>query len=375
MDADVVVVGASVAGCAVGMRLARAGHRVIAVDRATFPRDKPCGEGMLPHGVDELGALGLYDRVRPLGRLFRGIGYHVDEVAAVGQFPRAPGLGVRRLVLDTTLQAAAREAGVDLRLGVSVGDVVVDGSGVTITTDAGPLRARMVIGADGLHSQVRRGIGAHVRTSGEPRFGVRWHVELADHAELPEVVDVYLCDRFEVYVTPVGGRVVNLAVLCGRDVSKGFGGDLGGAAGRLVRGVPVLARWLDGAEDVSEAGMAGPLRQSATALVADRVLLVGDAAGFVDAITGEGMSLSLVGARLAAEVATTALKTDRLTAADLRPYETAQRSAARRATQFANLVLWWSQRRWLARRVVSVFAQQPAWFGRVLGYGGAPPPR
>ncbi len=368
MDADVVVVGASVAGCATALNLARRGQHVIVVDRATFPRDKPCGEGILPHGVDELRALGLYDRVAPLGRPFHGIGYHVDAIAAVGRFPKGAGLGIRRLVLDEALQAVVREAGVDLRLGVSVTATAVDADGVTVTTDAGPLRARLLIGADGLHSQVRRAIGAHVRESGEPRFGARWHVELREDLPVHDVVDVYLCDKFEVYVTPVGGRVVNLAVLCGREVSRTFGGDLPGALARLVRTVPDLAAYTDGARDVSVAAMAGPLRQTARTLVADRVMLVGDAAGFVDAITGEGMSLSLLGARLAAETAAVALKSDRLTASAIAPYEVAQRGAARDIARFTDLVLWWSRRRWLARPVVCAFSASPALFGRVLGF-------
>lgn len=367
MDADVVVVGASVAGCAVALRLARRGHRVIVVDRAVFPRDKPCGEGILPHGVEELRALGLYERVAPLGRPFHGIGYHVDGFAAVGRFPTGAGLGVRRLALDAALQDGVREAGVDLRLGVSAAEPIVDALGVTLPTDAGPVRARLLIGADGLHSQIRRSIGAHVREVGEPRFGARWHVAVRADVPVHDVVDVHLCDRFEVYVTPVGGRVVNLAVLCGRDVSRTFGGDLPGALARLVRTVPELAGTLDGAEDVSIAAMAGPLRQTARALVSDRVLLVGDAAGFVDAITGEGMSLALVGARFAAETASRALEVDRLGAVELATYEVAQRRAARDLARFTDLVLWWSRRRWLARPVVRAFAASPALFGRVLG--------
>lgn len=357
------------AGCAAALHLARRGHHVIVLDRASFPRDKPCGEGILPHGVDELRSLGLFDRIAPLGRPFHGIGYHVDGLAAVGRFPRGAGLGIRRLALDEALQAVVRDAGVDLRLGVPVSETAVDADGVTVTTDAGSLRARLLIGADGLHSQVRRSIGAHVREAGEPRFGARWHVELREDMPVHDVVDVYLCDRFEVYVTPVGGRVVNLAVLCGRDLSRTFGGDLPGALKRLVRGVPDLAAYTDGARDVSTAAMAGPLRQTARTLVADRVLLVGDAAGFVDAITGEGMSLSLVGARLAAATAATALSADRLTADALAPYEVAQRGVARKIARFTDLVLWWSRRRWLARPVVCAFATSPALFGRVLGFG------
>src|SRR5687767_8098600 len=90
-DAEVIVVGAGVAGCAVALHLARRGHSVILLDRSESPRDKVCGEGLMPHGVAALDRLGLLPLPFPV-LPFTGIGYHVAGVDAVGRFPGTVGL-------------------------------------------------------------------------------------------------------------------------------------------------------------------------------------------------------------------------------------------------------------------------------------------
>ena len=144
--------------------------------------------------------------------------------------------------------------------------------------------ARHLVAADGLHSPVRRMLGLEAPRRGQRRFGLRRHLALAPWTSY---VEVHWSPRAEAYVTPVADDVVGVAVL--------------GAAGArfedLLADFPVLADRLTGPR--GRVMGAGPLRQRARARAAGRVLLVGDAAGYVDALTGEGIALGLAQARAA----------------------------------------------------------------------------
>jgi geranylgeranyl reductase family protein len=361
---DVVVVGGGIAGAATALRLAQLGHDVVIVDRATFPRDKVCGEGLMPHGVEELRALGVADALTP--RPFEGIRYRAGDDVAIGRFSEGPGWGLRRLGLDEVVLAAARAAGVEVEEGVRVSAIAVDAGGVAVTTDAGDLRARVVVGADGLHSLVRKQICAQLSATTAPRYGARLHVRLAPGRRAPTTVDVTLADGVEYYVTPVDDDAVNLALLCGKDTTRTLGGDLDANLWALLRAAPELRDWTEGATPISAAALTGPLRQSVSRLVGDRAVLVGDAAGFVDAITGEGMSLAMASARFAAETLHTGLTSNRLDVRALTPYAAARRRHARDQLAFTELVLWWIRQPRLRGRVVRFLARRPDVFDRML---------
>lgn len=364
---DVVIVGGSLSGTATALHLARRGHSVVILDRARFPREKTCGEGIMPHGVRELAGLGVLSAIEPLGRRLTGIGYHVGDAAAIGRFPGGSGLGIRRLRLDPAMRAAcAGVPGITLVEGVAVEQVSAGPDRCEVRTAHAIYRPRAIVGADGAMSAVRRQLGLNGRSSRPPRYGARLHVELAEGAPIQDVVDVYLHGPYEVYVTPTGDRELNLAILCGKDITTTLGGDLNGGLWRCLTAVPALAGVLDGARVVSDATMYGPLRQVATSVVADRAVLVGDAGGFVDAITGEGMSLALVSARLAADALSQALAADHLSRADLAPYAKARAAYGRDLYLFTELVLWWSHHPRLARYVIGNLAGDPHAFGRLL---------
>ena len=144
-EAEVIIAGGSVGGCATALHLARRGHEVIVLERSEFPREKICGEGLMPHGVAALRALGLFDAVEAAGaRRFRGIAYYVPGASAVGPFPGGRyGLGIRRSALDATLaEAASRHPKIDYRTGVRVRAVTGRPEAMTVETDAGPVRGR-----------------------------------------------------------------------------------------------------------------------------------------------------------------------------------------------------------------------------------------
>src|SRR5262249_32626710 len=189
IDTDVLVVGGGVAGATTARLLAEAGHRVIVLDRARFPRDKPCGEGVMPTGVrllDRLGGLarGLPGQMHPLG----GVGFVVNGQARVrGDFPDVGGgfdrgMGIRRLVLDHQLLEHAREhPRVEVHEAEPATDATWPAGGLAeVTTPSARYRARVVVGADGARSLIRRKLGLELPRGGRPRHGMRAHFSFRD---------------------------------------------------------------------------------------------------------------------------------------------------------------------------------------------------
>ncbi|RJL20827.1 NAD(P)/FAD-dependent oxidoreductase [Bailinhaonella thermotolerans] len=292
---DLLVVGGGPAGLAAAVHAARSGWSVAVLEPRVFPVDKPCGEGLMPRALRELSALG----VAPPGRPFHGIRYLTPSRSAEAPFREGPGLAVRRTDLHAALAARAAALGVDLIPGKAVGLTQATGHVDLAYRPAGRgraggaadcgrvARARWVIAADGLGSSVRRILGLDVRAAGERRFGLRRHYRVEPWSGF---VEVHWAAGAEAYVTPVAGDLVGVAVLTTR--RGGFDEHLAafpGLAGRLTGPAVTPVRG------------AGPLRRGAASPVAGRVLLVGDAAGYVDALTGEGVSLALAGARAAVE--------------------------------------------------------------------------
>ena len=267
---DLLVAGGGPAGLVTALHAARAGLDVEVWEPRTGAIDKACGEGLMPGALAALQALG----VDPDGHPFHGIRYVGSGRSTDAAFRAGPGRGVRRTTLHRALHEAAVDAGarvVARRVGAVSQDedaVVVDGT-----------RARHLVAADGLHSPVRRALGLHVAAGRHPRFGLRRHLRLAPWSPY---VEVHWGRDVEAYVTPVADDVVGVAVLAS---TRGTFDD-------RVRALPGLAARLDGAAPASGVRGAGPLRQGARRRVEGRVLLVGDAAGYVDALTGEGLALA-----------------------------------------------------------------------------------
>lgn len=275
---DLVVAGGGPVGLAAALHAHRAGLSVVLREPRTGPIDKACGEGLMPGAVAELAGLGVH----PRGRDLAGIRYldGSDEGRqATARFARGPGRGVRRTVLHEALAAQVAAAGItcDPRPVATVVD-----AGDHLLVDGEP--ARHLVAADGLHSPVRRLVGLDAPVAGRRRFGLRCHVRQAPWSAY---VEVHWSPRAEAYVTPVDDDLVGVAVLA----------EAGSRFEDLLDDFPLLRERLTGPR--TRVMGAGPLRQRARSRSAGRVLLVGDAGGYVDALTGEGLALGLAQARVA----------------------------------------------------------------------------
>ncbi|MFD8198043.1 NAD(P)/FAD-dependent oxidoreductase [Streptomyces sp. NPDC059701] len=273
---DVLIVGGGPAGLATALHAVRAGLDTVVAEPRRAPVDKACGEGLMPGAVRALGALGLEFSGHPV----TGIRYVQGPRRAQAAFRHGPGLGVRRTALHSGLYQAVVDAGVPV-LPLRVGEVRQDATSVTVPGTG--LRARWLVAADGLHSPLRRSLGLEVRTRAAPRYGLRRHYAVPPWSSF---VEVHWGPHGEAYVTPLGPALVGVALLTARRAPFGT----------QLEGFPELAARLPADAAVTAVRGAGPLRQRARTRAHGRVLLVGDAAGYTDALTGEGVSLALTGA-------------------------------------------------------------------------------
>jgi flavin-dependent dehydrogenase len=349
---DLAVVGGGPVGLGVAIQAAQRGLSAVVFDLRPPPRDKACGEGIMPLGVAELRRLGIR---LPLGvgQPFRGIRYLDGETRAQGRFPDGDGLGLRRTSLVGLLEARARELGAELRSGCRVTGWELTRTGIRVDSDRGSLEARLLVGADGLRSRVRRRAGLE-SAPGRGRVGIRRHFRVSRPLDF---VEVHWADGIEAYLTPVASDEIGVALL-----HRGARGSFAQLAARI----PSLRALLDGAEPISAVRGAGPFHQRARRRFTDRIALVGDAAGYLDPLTGEGVSLGLRSAG--------ALVDAFASGRPLADYEREWRRLSARYFQLTRMVLWLAASPALRRRVVRVLARHPELFDRFLATaeGSAP---
>lgn len=340
-DTQVAVVGGGPAGLATAVAVRRRGLDVTVLEQGQPGRDKACGEGLMPDGVAAARRLGV--DLSEHGLPFRGIRYLDGDLVAEGSFPGGSGRGIRRIRLHRSLARAAEASGADLRWGIRAEGLHPEG----VETSSGFLRARWIVGADGLHSRVRRWSGLEAGAGKRKRFGVRRHFHRSPWTDR---VEVYWADGAEAYVTPVGPQLVGVALLWSGETAD-FDG--------LISRFPGLEARLAGAERASGDRGAGAFHQRVTGVVANHVALVGDASGYLDPITGEGMGLAF----REAEALAGALRREELPA-----YARAHRKLGRRAWTVTRLLLAAERRPRVRRTVIRILSGAPGLFSGILAW-------
>jgi geranylgeranyl reductase family protein len=287
---DAIVVGAGPAGSTTAYRLARAGARVVLVDRARFPRDKPCGGGLTLRAVRELPVDPEPVVEHVVDRMALRLNYG-SRFERGGRRPLV--LMTQRRRLDHFLAERAAQAGADFRDGVRVRALELDGDGATVDVDGARLRGDVVVGADGANGVVARAAGIETRYA----HGVAYEGNVA-----------YRGDEEERYR---GKALIELGIVPG-----GYGwlfpkGDHAnvGVGGWESEGPKLrehlwrLCREYGIAPERVKAlrGHRLPLRRPGACPAHGRAILVGDAAGLVDPLTGDGMYEAFVSSRLASE--------------------------------------------------------------------------
>jgi menaquinone-9 beta-reductase len=337
---EVIIVGAGPAGIVAGIAARRLGLHATILDARTPPIDKPCGEGILPQGAAALRRLGI--SLPPESAFpFRGIRFVDEEHSARADFAGATGFSVRRVKLHHLLVNHAIEAGVEFRWGARVTQIDKD----AVTTAKERLSYRWLVGADGQNSQVRKWAGLDPRIGRGKRFGFCSHYRVKPWSD---VAEVHWAGGCQIFITPMAEQEVGVAVLS-RDPTLRLQGAL--------RRFPVLAEKLRGAEQTTrETGDATSLR-ILPAIARERVALIGDASGTVDAVTGHGLSLSFQQAIPLAE----AMRLD-----DPVHYQRAHKQIAAVPITMTRLMLLMAGNDWIRRRTIRLFQKTPGLFSKLL---------
>ena len=314
---DVLIVGAGPAGSIAGLVLARAGVRVRIVDRASFPRDKLCGDTVNPGTLARLRALGVAEEIDARGLRVDGMIVTSERDAVVGRYPRGLcGRAMVRRELDWILLRHAIAAGCAFDPRVTVTGAEVAGGrfvGVRIA-NGGRLAARVTIAADGRRSAIAWGLGA-ARHPVHPR---RWAIgAYFSGVRLPSLTpksdlgvrlgEMHVRKNCYIGIAPIGEELTNVCLVreaATRD--SGMRDPVGLLSLTLKSDLQVRLRF-DGARLATRPVVLGPLAVDVTSPDLDGVLLAGDAAGFVDPMTGDGLRFAVRGGELAAVAALDAL--------------------------------------------------------------------
>jgi len=345
MRADLAIIGGGPAGLATAICAAQRGLRAVVVDRRGRPLDKPCGEGLMPGGVAALTTMGVEIATGDRSP-FIGVRYVEGNVIAEGRFVGAPGWGIRRTTLIEAMVVRARTLGVDLRYGCRVDDWHRGAGGVLLKTAGGAVSASLLVGADGLHSRVRRDAGVARPGHGARRFGVRRHFRVQPWSPF---VEVHWGEAGEAYITPVGPQRVGVAFLW-RGAPRTFD--------ELLRCFPAVQAKLSTAIPETEPRGAGPFRQGVRCRYTDAVVLIGDAAGYLDAISGEGLTLAFRSAEALADIIACGQP--------LQAYDRAYRRLSRSYYRWTAVLLALASRPRLRRLAFTALARWPALFDRLL---------
>ncbi len=386
---DAVVVGAGPAGSAVAVLLAEHGHSVLLLDKAAFPRPKLCGEYLSPEAARILDRLGVLKAVDAAGAVpLSGMRITApDGTPLEGNYPtegpyrgyRDHALAIKRLVLDQILLERVKALPVDVRERHRVEDLLIDRDrvvGVRVVDAEGrtfEVKSPLIVGADGRQSVVARRLHL-VRPAPLRRLALIAYVEGLGGFEGRG--EIYVDPPDYAILNPVAAGVVSLSLVVPLDHATPFAGRLEAFFFARLKQLEHLRPRLSGMRPLGPVAALGPLAYRVARPRHGGVLLVGDAAGFYDPFTGEGIYTALRSAELAAETAHGALASGDFSAPALGPFCRARHKAFRDKARVTRLLQVVIGRRWLANLVAHRLARRPDLLSLLMGViGDFVPPR
>jgi len=340
-ETDVFIAGGGPAGLAAAIAIRQHGLRVMVADFARPPIDKACGEGLMPNTVTALREMGV---TFPPGQAipFRGIRFIEEGKSAEGAFPKGLGHGIRRTTLHNILVEKAAAAGVQLLWGTHVTGL---GRG-EVYLGSRRIQSRWIVGADGQNSQVHKWVGLDRGRPRHIRYGFRQHFRVTPWTDF---VEVHWGRDSQIVITAVSPTELCLVVTSRSPQFR---------LKEALKQFPEISRRLDGCLALSkDLGAVSSLRILRT-VCRDPFILIGDASGSVDPLTGEGLGLAFQQAQALAKA---------LANQDLPSYQAAHRRINRGPEAMSKLVLMMEGHAWLRRRALSALASEPRLFSRLLG--------
>ncbi|HZQ25557.1 MAG TPA: FAD-dependent monooxygenase [Terriglobales bacterium] len=339
-DTEVFVAGGGPAGLAAAIALRQQGFEVMLADAARPPIDKACGEGIMPDGLAALSGLGIVIPAED-GYTFRGIRFSDEQAGVHANFPQGRGMGIRRTVLHQRMVDKAGELGAQMLWRAQVNGLTEKG----VLVNRREVRCRWIVGADGQNSRVRSWAGLDAGSGSAWRFGFRKHFAIAPWSDF---VEVFWTQYGQVYVTPVGPKEICVALVTRRREHR-----LTDVL-RECRSLPAELR-----EQLSYTREQGAV--SATRRLASvsnrRCVLIGEASGSVDAVTGQGLSIAFQQAVAMAS----AIRNN-----DLGQYESAHRRLMRMPRAMSAVMLVMDRWHALRRRSLRALSADPTLFDRLL---------
>ena len=337
---DVFVIGGGPAGLAAAIAATQKGFKVIVADGDKPPLDKACGEGLLPEALEVLRALGVRLTAED-GIAFQGIRFIHKGVVAEASFCQGQGMGVKRVALHTKLMERAEECGVQMMWSTPVTGISKHG----VHAGGQEIPAQWIIGADGTKSRSRNWIGLKASRVAQFRYATRRHYRANPWADFTEV---YWGTGMQAYVTPVGAEEV-CAVLLSDNRPVRFE--------MAWKEFPLLRERLANAEMLGRERGGITAMQSLNRVCNERVALLGDSSGGVDAITGEGLRLGFQQAMALANV---------LEKGDLSEYQAEHRRLSRRPVIMGKILLLMGKHAALRGRAMKVLSRNPGIFAGLL---------
>lgn len=358
---DAAIVGAGPAGASAALVLARAGLETVVIDRSRFPRVKVCGEYLGAGALSQLRELGFEDLLAHRSSPIAGIRLCGSGAKAELRFSQ-PGCALPRAILDEALLSRAMDAGAFFRQ-ARVEDVSLQDGASTITcrgADGEPqaIRARFVIGADGSHSLIAKKTGLATPQRDPPRFALGGHY--AGFTDLASFVEMFVEGSSYFAVNPFDAARANVMVIVRENELSARKNDVDGFLRERARALSGSSTRFAGAHLEGKRLAVGPLAYATRAIARGNVLLAGDAAGFIDPFTGQGVYMALRGGTAAARAIIAAHANPASSRAAVESYAAGVTAEFRLRTRLARIVRGLVRSAALSRRAARNLERDPS---------------